>query len=75
MIDIVHTQNNSYFCPNIKIRRLEPNYTIVPLRGYASNVAVFNSDKKCIGWMHVDDLGFHSVIEWIKATGWKDMGL
>lgn len=81
---IALTQNRRIFVPDVKVDLPRPEYIYVPLRGYASHLAVMLpmicckcEDKKgayCIGYIDTRALGYENAKLWIKGTNWKDEG-
>jgi len=69
-----YTQNRDVFVPDRKITKPSPVFIYVPVRGYSSHLIVFDIHDRCIGWIDTRTLGYENAKEWIKATGWRDMG-
>jgi hypothetical protein len=44
------------------------------MRGYMSQLAVFDKFDHVIGWMDVRTLGYDTAKEWMLGTKWKDGG-
>jgi hypothetical protein len=57
------------FVPNVRIRQMEPGFTVLPLRGYAGSMAVMQGTN-CIGWISPSDLGYPDTKTWIEDTGY-----
>lgn len=68
------TGNGRVWIPEVRITEDDPSYVLVPLRGYCALLAVFSIDDHCIGWIGIDDLGYETVKDWMRATNWRDGG-
>lgn len=72
--DVAYTATREIHIPHVKIGVDDPTYVYVPCRGYSATMAVFDTEDKCVGWIHIHTLGYNSVDEWMKATNWIDQG-
>jgi len=72
--DSAWTANRQIFIPDRQIKRDDPEYVYVPLRGYSASLAVFDLDDRVIGWIDTRTLGYESAKEWMRATNWRDQG-
>lgn len=71
---IAYTKNRSIVLPEVRIENDHHTHVYVPLRGYAFQLAVFDHNDVCIGWIQTTTLGYTSVAEWIRETRWVDGG-
>lgn len=73
------TANRRIMLPEVQLTRVLSHQVVVPLRGYAYTMAVchkfaVNGNLLCAGWIQAHTLGYNTVKQWIKATGWVDGG-
>lgn len=72
--ETAYTATQTIHLPDVEVDQDDPSYIYVPLRGYSSVMAVFDQSDECIGWILSERLGYPTVKDWIKATGWIDQG-
>lgn len=60
-----------------KMLEPKPRYKYRPCRGYSGSLAVEDVDGQLIGWVSINDLGYHppkGVQDWMRATGYEVQG-
>jgi hypothetical protein len=72
--DWAHTAHQRIYIPDNELKKVKSTYTLVPTRGYASSLAVFNNNGSCIGWISIATLGYPDVATWMTKTKYKDRG-
>jgi len=70
----VHTLHGQYYMPEREIKKEHDTYVYVPMRGYMSQLAVFDKFDHVIGWINTRVLGYGSAKEWMTGVKWKDGG-
>jgi hypothetical protein len=57
------------FVPDERIRRSARHFYALPLRGSAHTMAIWHGDqKRFVGWVLAEDLGFADVKEFMKSS-------
>lgn len=66
----VHTLGKEIYIQDIMVKGIKDSYIYIPMRGHNYSLAVFENNKN-IGWIHVNELGYNTVRDWVKSNpGW-----
>lgn len=57
----------SIWVPEVRHRTIPAGATVHAMRGHGYVLAVVDAERKCIGWIDSQDIGFDTSRDWLAA--------